>query len=312
MNIDEIKCAFIIPRYETRLFDRNVKYEELISWGDEAYVKVRNCQILFIGLLLALKADYITDITGEEHKYDLIMTLHPMLERKFREDQLSFYIESEPPGNSAELGRPWDSLNTPIKGPYDYLLNNYILKSNNPRNFPWHFCYDLGFFQRIESTKIKNKIFLQKRSTKGKRSDSPLVLPDRYITSVEQSGYVPFNKTSLPTYVHYCKELKSCEYMISNCWTDSPGQVTVESVLLDVIPFAPEHKLFTQLLLPKFCWFTTLEEVLSKIDLLESDPALKADIQSQLRENIKKVDYNLFRKDIVDLYEKFVNNNKKV
>ena len=48
------------------------------------------------------------------------------------------------------------------------------------------------------------------------------------------------------------------------------------------------------------------------VDLLESDLVLKSDIQSQLKENIKKVDYNLFRKDIVNLYEKFVNNNKKV
>jgi hypothetical protein len=316
INIDDVKCGFLIhrnvPEFNTRMYNRNVSYEELISWGDDAYNKVMNCQILFIAALKALKADFITDLTGVEHTYDIIVSLHAPLIQKFRQDQLTFYIESEPPGNAQELGRPWDCINCAIKEPYEYLINNYCMGSTNPRNIFSPFAYEIDYYQRINSSKVKNKIFLQKRSMKGNRSGGGFVLPEKYIAVNENSGYEPYASTYLPTYTDYCKELKSCEYMISNCWTDSPGQVTAESVLLDVIPFAPEHKLFTKLLLPKYCWFTTLDEVLEKIEELESNPELKAQIKNELNDNKKKLDYHLFRNQILTLFEDFVNNGKKL
>lgn len=295
-----MKSLILAEKKDFRGFNENINFENISKLNNLIYDICLN--VPYIGYQLALEADFLKFDQNTEHileQYDVIITIGPFLNKKYKEKQLLCYIEKEP-DDLSEIGekRKYDQSSPLIEQPYDIHLNNYNIE-NNGYNLSCPYIYDLNYFKQYNiNHKHKNKIFVQRR------------------TNLSSNFYQIFSNilkdhelflNNIKSYNEYFKNLNTCEYSVSLCSNKAAGQVIAESCLLDVICFAKPNKLFSKLLLPKYCLVDNENEVIEKIKELQNNQNLKDEILNEIQYNKNKIDLKYFKNFIKSLYDIKIN-----
>ena len=296
-----MKVAFIKSKKNERIYNlsRFTPFSELAS--SKMSMLCSTPDVCHLGYMLGLKCDFITleDCPKNLAEYDMLITLDPILSTRYRPDQILCYIECEPFGwrsgntgvfsatqsvlfDKLELG---DVYSPTIVPPYDFLLNNYVTYSRKPQNIPfWCRCF-VDDMRTFIMEKTYNKVFINIRTSrfhlKGRALDSSLIYMHE----------LPSNMRGNVSYKRFCEELSTCTFNLNLDDSISAGQITAEASVLGVITLGTRRKLFNKLLLPEYCFISTIDEGMAKIRELMSDKDLYEDVTSAIRYNLPKIDY---------------------
>lgn len=284
-----MKCAFIHNR-PNWWFKKNISFDEIKNISE--YPQFGYHQM---GLIYALESDILSYTTNLD-TYDIVISFGPLSISKNNSSQLFLYIEEETPEYIRKIsGRTWDILNeSPVKG-YDYLLNFFSDKTNNDRNIPVVWWYDDSYYLR---NIIKNtfKIAIQKRTNAYTKNEF-IYLKDNFWSGKDYNTFI--------------NELWECSYCINLDYENYFGQLTAECSMCDVITFSRAEKYSSKVLLPEYCYVTSVDEVYLKIEELNKDSEKKELILNQIRENRKKMSLDSCRTFFKDLYRKHLESIKK-
>jgi hypothetical protein len=276
-----MKSCIIKGIHDTRIYNRNVFFEEIKNINPYYFF----FDTPWVGIILAFEADFLILNQIDENilsNYDFIFTLNPILQRKYREDQKLFYFETEPADLSPLVGRYWDSLNQHPIEPYDFLLNNYEIQTNNNRNIPFHYYYDLNSFIKYEK---QEKLFLLQRRS---------VYENDNIILWRESNYHPHYDVK---FKEYQEKMSRSQASINLCKNHASGQIIAESILSNTPCFSTINKLFAKILLPDEYIVNDANDVNNKI---ENNVYNNKELLEYAKSNIYKIDYNNAKKYLLE------------
>ena len=276
-----MKTCLVKSMHDTRIYPRSVFFEEIKNTNPYDFF----IDTPWVGIIMAFEADFLILEHQDESifaNYDFIFTMYPILNKKFKKDQKLFYFELEPEDLAPIIGRSWNSLNQIPVEPYDYLLNNYEIKTNNDKNIPFHYYYDLNLFPKQE--KQENLFLLQRRTQYNN---------DKIKIWKESDDHPHY----IMKFKEYQEKLAKSEASITLCKNGASGQIVAESILSGTAAFATENKLFSKILLPSDFIIDNIDDINNKLD---NKIYQNKDLLNFAFNNLYKIDYKNAKKYLLD------------
>jgi hypothetical protein len=277
-----MKVCLIKQRKFGLVFNRSIYYKDMFLNGTHPY-EYCNDDLAMLGFLLGLEADFLIfeDKEEELQNYDVIISIGPFLQKKYKQDQKLCYFNNEPEDIAASQGIPWDSKNDSPNYPYDFLLNNFEIQTNNDKNVPFYYYYDFNQFEKMNK---KNQFFIQRRTDYV--NDSVELIHEKKVGNERR------------TFKEYQRILSSSLCVFNLCTNKACGQLIAESILSNTICFAREMKLFSKLILPKECYIESTEDI-DKI--INNKLYINNDLLEYSKEKIKILDIKNAKKDLLKI-----------
>lgn len=184
-----------------------------------------------------------------------------------------------------------------------FIINNYFWENLPKNHISLPYVYDLKTFENFKKNKKENIIFRQRRSEQIKDIDLFSVITEGAILNKSYSAWE--NSRTL-----YMENLSRCKYTYSTCNSKSPGQVIAEASILGSVVFSTKNKLLAKLILPEFCFISSVDEVKDKIIILEKDENLYNSLLKEIYDNINtNLSFDRIKEIINE--KNYSNNNNK-